>query len=154
MKLIPQYLNAFRKRVYYRWGKCLKAMCSQSYGFSSSQVYMEELDHKEGWVLKNWCFWIVVLEKTLEHGWHHQLNGHESEQALGDSEGQGSLECCSPWGCKKLDMTERLNNNKNVFQTFRLITILFCLIMYLRLAFSPHDIRFILVLPCLLIRFK
>ena len=113
MKLIPQYLNAFRKRVYYRWGKCLKAMCSQSYGFSSSQVYMEELDHKEGWVLKNWCFWIVVLEKTLEHGWHHQLNGHESEQALGDSEGQGSLECCSPWGCKKLDMTERLNNNNN-----------------------------------------
>ena len=51
-------------------------------------------------------------------------------------------------------MTERLNNNKNVFQTFRLITILFCLIMYLRLAFSPHDIWFILVLPCLLIRFK
>ena len=30
--------------------------------------------------------------------WHHQLNGHESEQALGDSEGQGSLACCSPWG--------------------------------------------------------
>ena len=33
-------------------------------------------------------------------GWHHGLNGHESEQTLGDSEGQGSLECCSPWGCK------------------------------------------------------
>ena len=31
-------------------------------------------------------------------GWHHQLNGHEFEQALGDSEGQGSLACCSPWG--------------------------------------------------------
>ena len=30
-------------------------------------------------------------------GWHHQLNGHESEQTLGDGEGQGSLECCSPW---------------------------------------------------------
>ena len=42
-------------------------------------------------------------------GWHHQLNGHEFEQALGD--GQGSLACCSPWGCKKLNMTERLNNN-------------------------------------------
>ena len=39
---------------------------SQSYGFSSSQVWMCELDHKEGWVLKNWCFWTVVLEKTLE----------------------------------------------------------------------------------------
>ena len=37
-------------------------------------------------------------------GWHHQLNGHESEQALGDDEGQGSP--CSPWGCKELDMTE------------------------------------------------
>ena len=85
---------------------------------------------------------------------HHQLNGHESEQALGDSEGQGSLECCSPGGCKKLDKTERLNNNKNVFQTFRVITILFCLIMHLRLVFSPHDIWFILDLPCLLIRFK
>ena len=39
-------------------------------------------------------------------GWHHQLNGHEFEQALGDSEGQGSLVCCSSWGCKKLDTTE------------------------------------------------
>ena len=45
-------------------------------------------------------------------GWHHRLNGHEFEQALGDGEGQGSLMCCSPWGCKKSDMTEQLNNNK------------------------------------------
>ena len=42
-------------------------------------------------------------------GWHHQLNGHEFEQTLGYSEGQGSLACCSPWGCKELDMTEQLN---------------------------------------------
>ena len=42
--------------------------------------------------------------------WHHWLNGHESEQTLGDSEGQGSLVCCSPWGCKELDMNEQLNN--------------------------------------------
>ena len=41
-------------------------------------------------------------------GWHHQLNGHESEQALGDGEGERSLVRCSPWGCKELDMTERL----------------------------------------------
>ena len=34
-------------------------------------------------------------------GWHHQLNGHESEQTLGDTEGQGGLACCSPWGCKE-----------------------------------------------------
>ena len=39
---------------------------SQSYGFSSSHVWMWELDYKETWALKNWCFWTVVLEKTLE----------------------------------------------------------------------------------------
>ena len=39
-------------------------------------------------------------------GWHHQLNGHEFEQTLGHSEGQGSLVCCSPWDHKELDMTE------------------------------------------------
>ena len=130
--------------------------------FSSSHVCMWELDHKDGWVPKNWCFLIVVLEKTLESpldckeikpvnpkgnqpwifigrtdaeapilwspdsknqligkdpdagkdwrqkekgaaedemvGWHHRLSGHEFEQTLGDSEGQGSLACCSPWG--------------------------------------------------------
>ena len=43
-------------------------------------------------------------------GWHHRLNGHEFEQALGDGEGQGSLACCSPWGRKESDMTEWLNN--------------------------------------------
>ena len=37
-------------------------------------------------------------------GWHHQLDGCESEQTLGDSEGRGSLVCCSPWGCKEEDM--------------------------------------------------
>ena len=136
---------------------------SQSYGFSSSQIQIWELDHKEIWAPKNWCFWTVVLEKTLESpldckeikpvnpkgnqswifigrtdaeveaptlrppdvksrhtrkdpgaekdwgqkekgvtevGWHHWLNGHEFEQIPGDSEGQGSLACCSPWGHK------------------------------------------------------
>ena len=43
-----------------------KGPSSQGYGFSSSHVSMWELDYKESWVLKNWCFWIVVLEKTLE----------------------------------------------------------------------------------------
>ena len=50
-------------------------------------------------------------------GWHHQLNGHELEQALGDGEGQGSLANCSPWGRKELDTTERLNNNVSVVYT-------------------------------------
>ena len=44
-------------------------------------------------------------------GWPHQLNGHEFEQTPGDSEGQGTLACCSPWGCKELDMTGQLNNS-------------------------------------------
>ena len=48
-------------------------------------------------------------------GWHHQLHGHEFEQALGDGEGQQSLACCSPWGRKELDMTERLKNSNNIW---------------------------------------
>ena len=141
---------------------------SQSYDFSSSHVQMWELDHKEGWALKNWHFRTVVLkilESPLDNKeiqpvnpkrnqpwiftgrseaeapilwppglksqligkdpvagkdwgqeekgttedemveWHHWLNRHEFEQTLGESEGQGSMMCCSPWGCKKLDMT-------------------------------------------------
>ena len=134
--------------------------------------WMWELDYKESWGLKNWCFWTVVLEKTLESplnykeiqpvhpkgnqswifigrtdaetetpilwppdarnwlvgkdrdaekdkrqeekgttedemvGWHHRLDPHEFEQALGVDNGQGSLVCCSPWGRKELDTTE------------------------------------------------
>ena len=46
-------------------------------------------------------------------GWHHGLNGHEFEQALGVGDGQGSLVCCSPLGRKVSDTTEQLNNNSN-----------------------------------------
>ena len=46
-------------------------------------------------------------------GWHHRTNGHEFEQALGDSERQGSLVCCSPWSHKESDMSEWLNNSNN-----------------------------------------
>ena len=152
-----------------------KGLSSQSYGSSSSHVWIRELDYKESRVPKNWCFWTVVLEKTLESpwtarrsnqsilkeispeysleglmlklqyfshlmwtadsiektlmlgndcvweekgmtedemvGWHPRLNGHEFEQALGDSEGQGGLACCSPWSCKELGMIEQLNNS-------------------------------------------
>ena len=45
-------------------------------------------------------------------GWHHRFDGHEFEQALGVGDGQGSLACCSPWGCKEPDTTERLNWTK------------------------------------------
>ena len=47
-------------------------------------------------------------------GWHHQLDGHEFEQALGIGEGQGGLACYSPWGHKESNMTEWLNNNDSV----------------------------------------
>ena len=43
-----------------------KVLSSQGYGFSSSHVWMWDLDYKESWVLKYWCFWTVLLEKTLE----------------------------------------------------------------------------------------
>ena len=46
-----------------------KGPSSQSYGFSSSHVWLWELDYKESWALRNWCFWTVVLEKTLESPW-------------------------------------------------------------------------------------
>ena len=46
-------------------------------------------------------------------GWHRRLNGHESEQTQGDSEGQGSLACCSPWSCKESYMAEQLNNKSS-----------------------------------------
>ena len=148
--------------------------------FSSSHVWMWDLDHKESWALKKWCFWTVVLAKTLESslnyrefqpaspkgnqpwifigrtdaeaesptlwppdlksqfigkdhdagkdwgqeekgatedemvGWPHRLNGHEFEQIPGDSEGWGSLACCSPWGCKELDTTEQLKNKNSI----------------------------------------
>ena len=46
-------------------------------------------------------------------GWCHQFNGYEFEQALGNSDGQGSLACCSPWGLEESDMTEQLNNKNS-----------------------------------------
>ena len=47
-------------------------------------------------------------------GWHHQLNGQEFEQTPGDGEGQGSLACCTPWGCKESDTIEQLNNHMGI----------------------------------------
>ena len=56
-------LDSILKSRHYFANKCPS---SQSYGFSSSHVWMGELNYKESWVLKNWCFWTLVLEKTLE----------------------------------------------------------------------------------------
>ena len=62
-KSYDQPRQLFKKQRHYFANKCPS---SQSYGFSSSHIWMWELDHKESWALKNWCFWTMVLEQTLE----------------------------------------------------------------------------------------
>ena len=59
-------------------------------------------------------------------GWRHRLNGHGFEQVPGDGEGQGSQACCSPWGHKESDMTERLKNKI----TKKTICVLYTFTMY------------------------
>ena len=61
---------------------------------------------------KDWRWEEKGMTEDEMVGWHHWLNGHEFEQALGDGEGQGGLACCRPQGHKESDMTEWLNNNK------------------------------------------
>ena len=75
-------------------------------------------------------------------GWHHQLNGQEFDQTLGDGEGQGSLVCCSLWGRKESDMTEGLNNDNNHIYRLLIKFFLLCLI----LLFILSDIYFVLEL--------
>ena len=159
-------------------------------------------------VPKNWCFWTMVLEKTLESpldckeikpvnpngnqswmfigrtdaeapilwppdaksrkirkdpdagkdwrqeekgttedemvGRNHQLNGHEFAQALGDGEEQGSLACCSPWGCKELDTTEWLNNNNCISWMEKQVPLFYslCVLRFtLQLATAPSQVH-------------
>ena len=65
------------------------------------------------WMPQSPCFLQMALSKSPPNSrsylWHHELNGHEFEQALEDGEEQGSLVCLSLWGCKESDTTERLN---------------------------------------------
>ena len=63
------------------------------------------------WCWKDWRHEDKGASENEMVGCHHQLNGHEFEQTPGDTEGQGSLACYSPWGRKESDTTERLNNN-------------------------------------------
>ena len=136
-----------------------KVPSSHSYGFSSSHVWKWELDHKQSCVPKNWCFWTVVLEKTLEsplyckeiqpinrkanQSWifigrtnaeapifwppdvKNWVIGCEFEQAPGVCDGQGSLACWSPWACKELDMTERLNWTEYIIYLWLLYLLIF-----------------------------
>ena len=75
---------------------------------TKSQLIGKDLDAGKDWRQKEKG---TKEEEMVE--WHHQLNGHEFEQAPGDGEGQGSLVCCSPWGRKESDTTEQLNNKWN-----------------------------------------
>ena len=52
-------------------------------------------------------------------GWHHLLNGHDSEQTLGDCEEQGSLECCSPWGHKELHTAEQPITTMHIYNMYK-----------------------------------
>ena len=63
---------------------------------------------------KNWGWEENGMTKNEMVGWHHWFNGHEFEQAPGVGDGQGSLECCSPWGCKELDMTKQLTEAEDI----------------------------------------
>ena len=65
---------------------------------------------KDSYARKDWGQKEKGVKEDEMAGWHHWLNRHESEKTAGDSEGQGSLVYCSPWGLKELDMTEWLNN--------------------------------------------
>ena len=58
---------------------------------------------------KDWGWEEKGMTEDKMVGWHHRLNGHEFEQALGTGDRQGGLACCSPWGCKESDRTEWLN---------------------------------------------
>ena len=71
-----------------------------------SQLTGKDPDTGEGWRQEE----KEVTEDEMDE-WHYWLNGHDFEQTPGDSEGQGSQVCCSPWGCKEADRTEWLNNN-------------------------------------------
>ena len=70
-----------------------------------SQLVWKDPDAEKDW---RWEEKGTTEDKMV--GWHHRLNGHKFEQAPGDGDGQGSLVCCSAWGCKKLDTAERLKN--------------------------------------------
>ena len=71
-------------------------------GILFRRLFLWGLQKREGETL-------LSLERALCQRRHHRLDGHESDQALGAGDGQGRLVCCSPWGCKESDTTERLN---------------------------------------------
>ena len=186
MKLKDAYSLEGKQRHYF----ANTGPSSQGYGFSCGHVWMWELDCEEGWAPKNWCLWIVVLEKTLESpldckeiqpvhsdgdqpwdvfgrnddkaetpvlwpphakswligkdsdagrdwgqeekgttehetaGWHHWLDGRESQWTPGVGVGQGGLACCDSWGRKESDTTERLIWSDLIWKTLACLILL------------------------------
>ena len=84
---------------------------------------------------KDWGQEEKAVTKDEMLGWHHQLSGHEFEQAPGDSEGQGSLVCCSLWGHNESDPIEQLISNNKIFlkkkQLAAIVNISYVLFFYL-----------------------
>ena len=97
-----------------------KGLSSQSYGFSSSHVWMWELDHKEGWVPKNWCFWTVVLEKILERPLECKEikpvhpKGNQSWIFIGSADAEVEAPRCCPlmWRTESLEKTLMLGKTE------------------------------------------
>ena len=97
---------------------CLFVCFYISWNSNTLDAWYEELTHWK----RPWCWERLKAggEGTNVDemvGWHHQLDGHAFEQAPGVGDRQGSLACCSPWGHKELDMTERPNWNERLFFT-------------------------------------
>ena len=97
-----------------------KGTSSQSYGFSSNHIWMSELDHKESWEPKNWCFWTVVLEKTLESPLDCKeikpvnLKGNQSWVFIGNTDAKALATWCEelthlkrPWCWERLKEKEK-----------------------------------------------
>ena len=80
-------------------------------------------------------------------GWHHQFNGHELGQTLGDSKGQGSLACCNPWGHKESDTTWQLNNNNILLDKFLPLYQQLILSFSLEVEMRSLDPKFFLSFP-------
>ena len=95
----------------------------------SSQSILKEInpEYSLKWLLlklKLQCFGpLMQRAESLDEmvGWHHRISGHEFEETQGDSEGQGSLACCSPWGCKESDTTYWLNNHNKKKSTVKAV---------------------------------
>ena len=84
-----------------------------SWSSNTLATWCEELTHRK----RPWCWERLKAKEEGDRGWdrnHRLISGHEFEQTLGDSEGQGSLAYCSPWDRKKSDRTEQLNNNNTM----------------------------------------